>query len=84
MEKFKIDPNEERQRHEKILNKIDPGIAKILRSHLTYAPSPETKRSDIPEEQEKVKVAPEVPPRSILNFKTHIELSQPREDDDKR
>mgnify|MGYP001594796541 CR=1 FL=1 len=77
MEKFQIDPDEERKRHEEILKKVDPRIAEILRKHLPpLAPTTQ-------EEQEKVEVAPEVPPRDIRDFKTHIELSQQSENDDK-
>lgn len=78
MEKFQIDPDEERKRHEEILKKVDPRIAEILRKHLRSS------ASTTQEEQERVEVAPEVPPRNIRNFKAHIELSQPRENDEKR
>lgn len=78
MEKFQIDPIEERKLHEEALKKVDSRTAEILRRHLPSL------ASTIQEEQEKVEVAPEVPLRNIRNFKTHIELSQQRENDDKR
>jgi hypothetical protein len=53
MEKFEIDPNEEKRRHDKILEKIDPQIAKILRGHLTYPPTPE--------QEKKAETVPETP-----------------------
>jgi len=53
MEKFIIDPNEKKRLDEKILEKIDPRLAEILQSHLTYAHSPE--------QEKKVEVPPEAP-----------------------
>ena len=53
MEKFQIDPNEEKRRHDEILKKLDPDLAKILQKHLTYSPSPE--------QEKKVEVPPEDP-----------------------
>jgi len=41
MEKFQIDPSEEKRRHEEALKKIDPRTAEILRKHLTYPPPQE-------------------------------------------
>lgn len=78
IENFGINPEEEKRRREKILEMVDPRIAEILRKHLPSS------ASTTQEEQERVEVAPEVPPRNICNFKAHIELSQPRENDDKQ
>lgn len=73
MEKFEIDPNEQRKLHEETLKKVDPRIAEILRKHLTY-PTPLEQ-----EEQKNVESTPEEPPKKIRDFKTHIELSQQEE-----
>lgn len=78
IENFGIDPKEEESRREKILEKVDPRIAEILRKH------PPSSVSSTQETQEKVEVAPEEPPKNIRNFKAHIELSQPRESDDEQ
>lgn len=39
MEKFQIDPDEERKRHEEALKKVDPRTAEILQKHLRYPSS---------------------------------------------
>lgn len=74
-EKFYIDPKEQKRRHEEVLGKIDDVTAGILRKHLTSSDST-TK-----EIQEKVEVVTEKPPKKIRDFKTHIELSQQKEDE---
>lgn len=75
MEKFEIDPNEERKLHEETLKKVDPRIAEILRKHLTY-PTPLKQ-----EDPRKDESTPEEPPKNVRHFKTHIELSQQNEND---
>lgn len=73
MEKFQIDPNEQRKLHEEVLEKVDPVTAGILRKHLTY-PTPLEQDG-----QRKVESIPEEPSKKIRDFKTHIELSQQEE-----
>lgn len=58
MEKFKIDPNEERKLHEEILKKLDDVTAGILRKRLTY-PTP----------QEGVRQPAEEPPKKTPHQK---------------
>lgn len=77
-EKFYIDPEEEKRRHEEVLGKIDDVTAGILRKHLTY--STPLKQ----EELRNVEDTPKEPPKKIRDFKTHIVLSQPRETDNEQ
>lgn len=72
MEKFQIDPDEERKRHEEALEKVDPRIAEILRKHLTYpTPLPQEEKPSTPQEF----------PQNTSQFKTFIERSQQNEKD---